>query len=276
MKEGTPTLEQQVLAVFEGKDLAVHTLNTYRRQMGHFVRYCREHHQCTTLAECRPYADEWLKSRSHLSRYTQALDVASLARLYSTTSADFYQSGKRSRDDLIRSRGRKSRDRFFSETRNRDFVDFCRATGLTRSELKALTGDQLKIEGDNVFIEMPCDGENCIRKVPVIGNTDVVVKMMQAAGSGRVFKKIFSAADIQSYRVDYARSLYQMHARDLETCLKSPFTGNVHSSGRGYDNSVYWLRGSHQGEWLDKQAMKMATDALGLRHFKSFAQSYLL
>ena len=140
----------------------------------------------------------------------------------------------------------------------------------------SLTGDQLRVEDGKAFIEMPCRRGQSTRRVPVIGNVGLIVKMMRAAGSGRVFGRVFTAADIQSYRVLAARALYAMHARDLETCQQSPFTGNVHSCGKGYSNCVYWLRGSRQGEWLDKQAMKVVTDALGLRHFKSFAQSYLL
>ena len=271
----TPALEQQVLEAFQGRDLAVHTINNYCRQAGYFVQYCQQYHQCTTLTECRPYADEWLMSRSHLSPYTQALDAVSLAKLYGGTSSDFYQAGGRDRDSITRSRKKSVRDRFFSEERNRDFVDFCRGTGLTRSELKALTGDQLRIEGCSVYIEMPSRGQNCTRKVPVIGNVDLIVRMMREAGTGRVFRKIFVAADIQSYRADYARAIYQMHARDFETCQTSPFTGNKHSSGRSYGNCVYWLRGSRQGQWLDKHAMKMATDTLGLKRFSSYAEHYL-
>ncbi|MBR7070422.1 MAG: hypothetical protein IKI30_08285 [Oxalobacter sp.] len=269
------SLDQQVRAVFEGMGLSGHTFNTYSTQANLFARYCHQQHRCTTLDQCRAYADEWLESRSHLSRYTQVLAVSALAKLYGESSADFVHPGRRSRDDIRRSRGRKVRDAFFSEERNPDFVDFCRGTGLTRSELESLTGDQLRIEGDQVYIEMPCRKGQCMRKVPVIGNVARIVEMMQAAGTGKVFKRIFVAADIQSYRADYARALYKMHARDLETCKKSPFTGNKHSSGQGYSDCVYWLRGSRKGEWLDKQAMKIATDALGLRHFKSFGENYL-
>ncbi|MBS7327574.1 MAG: site-specific integrase, partial [Oxalobacter sp.] len=195
--KGPPSLEEQVIDIIEGKGLAVHTVNTYCRQLRFFVRYCREHHQCTTLEACRPFADEWLMSRSHLSSFTLALDAASLARLYDTTISDFQVPGKRRRADITRSRKKSTRDRFFSEARNSGFVDFCRGTGLTRRELKGLKGDQLRIEGGNVYIEMPARHHNCVRKVPVIGNVDLIVKMMQKAGTGKVFRKIFVAADIQ-------------------------------------------------------------------------------
>ena len=99
--------------------------------------------------------------------------------------------------------------------------------------------------------------------------------MMRAAGKNKVFSRIFVAADIQGYRLEYARALYQMHARDYETCLKTPFKGDRHSSGKRYASSVYRLRGARQGEWLDRQAMQLVTDALGLHHFKLFAENYL-
>lgn len=253
----------------------VHTVNTYCQQACHFVRYCREHHQCTGLAQCRPHADEWLASRSHLSRYTLILDATVLARLYGEPNTHFIRPGKPRHAPRSRSREKRSRDRFFSEERNQDFVAFCRGTGLTRSELNALTGDQLRKRGGNAYIRMPARRGEGIRKVPVIGDVERIVKMMRVAGKNKVFSRIFVAADIQGYRLEYARALYQMHARDYETCLKTPFKGDRHSSGKRYASSVYRLRGARQGEWLDRQAMQLVTDALGLRHFKSFAENYL-
>ncbi len=269
------SLEEQVIAAFEGMRLALSTRHNYIRQAKHFVRYCQAYHGCTTLEGCRPYADEWLASRSHLSAFTQEFAATVLAKLYDCPRKDFIRFGGRNRENIKRSRGIRVRDRFFCEERHRDFVAFCRSTGLKRSELKALTGDQLRIEEGDTYIEMPGGGQPCNRKVPVIGEVGLVVAMMQAAGTGRVFRQVYTAADIQSYRADYAKALYRMHARDLETCKRTPFVGERHPSGHPYRDSVYNLHGAREGEWLDRQAMKLVTDALGLKHFRSFGENYL-
>lgn len=229
-----------------------------------------------TLAQCRDHANAWLASRSHLSCFTQELDATVLAKLYGCERRQFVHSAGRRREDIKRSRTKCVRDRFFSEDKHRDFVAFCRGTGLKRAELKVLTGNQLRVTADGAYIEMPFSWKEGIRMVPIIGAVDGIVRMMQQAGVGRVFQKVYTGADIQSYRADYARALYAMHARDLKTCQQAPFPGEGNRLACSYRNSVYIPRGVGKGKWLDRLAMGIVTEALGLRNAMSFARSYLI
>lgn len=258
------------------------TFNSYMKHCNYFTAYCKAEHGCRTLDECRQYVDEWLKSRSELSAYTQKLEASALAKLYGCSTRDFVKTATRNRDEITRSRGEKTRDAHFSEEKNRDFVDFCRGTGLRRQELEQLKGTALIYRDGKPHLRVT-DGTKGgrARICPVTGEVAKIEVMMQAAGSGKVFDKIPNGADVHSYRADYATAVYKANARDLETCKASPFWNPEHSNGKGkpkggYDrDSVYHMRGTHKGEWLDKQAMKIASEALGHNRISVVGEHYI-
>ena len=105
-----------------------------------------------TLEQARLYVDEYLQSRSHLSAYTQKLDALALAKVYGCKTTYFVATEVRHRADISRSRGEKVMDRNFSESRNKEFVDFCRSTGLRCSETSELRGTQLIQRNDKFYI----------------------------------------------------------------------------------------------------------------------------
>ena len=127
------------------------TYKAYQRHCIYFIRYCREKYGCKTLAQCRQYADEWLRLRideEKKSAYTIHLERAALCKLYGDTAADYISVPPRLRKNIVRSRRQAVRDAHFSEANHADFVEFCRSTGLRRAELRALTGDKL-VKGDD-------------------------------------------------------------------------------------------------------------------------------
>lgn len=255
----------------------IYSWSTYRNYMKHcnyFAAYCKEKHGCRTLQECRQYANEWLESRSHLSPSTLKLEVAALSKLYNTTSKDFIETAPRTRDKITRSRGEKVRDKHFSESRHQDFVDFCRATGCRRNELKNLTGDCLVYEAGKPFLRLTVGTKGGRpRTAPVIGeNAGKVVSMMQAAGSGLVFETVPGGADIHSYRADYATALYESLARDLKTCKADKFWNKERQK---WESCVCWCRGSQKGRWLDKKAMLAVSQALGHNRISIVAGHYI-
>lgn len=255
----------------------IYSWNTYRTYLKHanyFAKWCKEQHGCRTLAECRPYADEWLQSRAVLSAYTQKLEVSTLAKMYGCTSKDFVAVASRKRSDITRSRGEKIRDKNFSEERNSELVSFCRSTGLRRAELRALTGDKLRQdESGNYYIVVDSGSKGGrYREAPVIGNVDNVVRLMNAAGSGKVFSRIHNGADIHSYRADYATAIYKAHARKIEDI---PFDRVNAGSGFKYQSGVYCRRGDNKGSKLDKEAMLIASRALGHNRISVIGEHYL-
>ena len=244
----------------------IYSWDTYRSYLKHcnyFADYCRTEHGCRTLEECRPYAEEWVRRRidQGLSPYTVKLEVSALGKLYGEPGSNFGPSPSRHRAEITRSRGVAVRDKNFSETKNDRFVQFCRSTGLRRSELMALTGDKL-VKRDNQYYIHVTNGTKGGRErfAPVIGNVKNVVELMRAAGTGKVFQKIYSNADIHGYRSEYAVTVYQSHARDITTLSR---------------REIYYCRGDLKGVRYDRAAMAVTSQALGHNRISVIAGHYL-
>lgn len=238
----------------------IYSWSTYRAYMQHanyFAKYCKEIHRCRTLTDCRQYVDEWLASRANLSAYTQKLEASALAKLYDCKTTDFVQTGVRHRADITRSRGEKIRDSHFSETKNHEFVEFCRATGLRRSELMALRGSQGHFKDDKYYIRVKGKGGR-FRDALVLDNA--VIERIQAAGNNKVWDKIPNGADIHSYRAYYCTAIYNKFARQRE---------DIPQEDR------YCCRGDLAGTWYDKPAMLIASEMLGHNRISVIAGHYL-
>lgn len=240
----------------------IYSWNTYRTYLKHgcyFVKWAKAKYGCKTLEQARPYVDEYLQSRSHLSAYTQKLDASALGKVYGCSTKEFVATETRNRADISRSRGEKVRDRNFSESRNKEFVDFCRSTGLRRSEISELRGNQLVQRDDKFYIEVTGKGGRT-RLAPVIGDVKNVVDRMTFAGSEKVWSKVPNGADIHSYRSQYATKMYNSLARDRDQIPKG---------------DRYCCRGDLKGVWYDKQAMREVSNALGHDRISVIAGHYI-
>lgn len=241
----------------------IYSWNTYRSYLQHccqFVRYCRDNHHCKNLADCRQYVGEWMESRKDLSAYTQKLSASALCKLYGESLEELGISTKRAaRGEITRSRGTAKRDAHFSEQKNADFVEFCRSTGLRRSEITKLRGNQLLQEEGQWYIQTTGKGGR-FRIIPICGDVNLVVRKMQSAGTGKVWAKVPSCADIHSYRADYATRVYLSHARPIEEILQK---------------ERYICRKDKVGTIYDRQAMLIASQALGHNRIDVIGQHYL-
>ncbi len=244
----------------------IYSWETYRSYMKHcnyFTDYCKSEHGCRTLEDCRQYANEWLQCRidKNLSSYTLKLEVSALSKLYGCKSSDFIATPSRQRSKITRSRLDVKRDKNFSTAKNESFVRFCQSTGLRRGELRALTGDQLEQRDGKFFIRVDKGTKGGrIRYAPVVGDVQNVVNLMNRAGYGKVFVKKYSNADIHGFRSDYAKTVYQLHARDIKDVPRA---------------EVYHCRGDLKGVKYDKSAMLRASAALGHNRISVIAGNYL-
>lgn len=235
------------------------TYKTYLKHACYFVKWCKKNYGCKTLQECRQYAAEWIQTRSNLSAYTQKLEASALCKLYGCCLDDLHIQTKRaSRADITRSRGEASRDKHFSEDKNAALVAFCRATGLRRSELANLRGTQLINQNGNYYITVTGKGGRT-RNALVI-NPAAVVPLMTEAGKEKVFTYIHSAADIHSYRADYATTIYKMYARDVSSLPQ---------------NELYCCRKDKKGIIYDRAAMLKASQNLGHNRVSVVGEHYL-
>ena len=212
------------------------------------------------MEEAQQYVDVYLQKRidEKISPYTQKLEASALAKVYGCTTNDFIKTDVRHRSDITRSRGNKTRDKHFSEEKNREFVDFCKATGLRRAELQQLRANQLTYNDETKTFNLIVVGKGGrIRECPVL--SDAAVQRIQNA-EGLVWSKIPNGADIHAYRANYCTALYGLHARSKD---------NIPKEDR------YCCRGELKGIWYDKRAMEVATNALGHNRISVIAGHYI-
>lgn len=257
---GQSKYEDKKLDLTERKIYSWNTYRSYLQQCCQFVRYCRDNHHCKNLADCRQYVGEWMESRKDLSAYTQKLSASALCKLYGESLEELGITTKRAaRSEITRSRGTAKRDSHFSEEKNADFVEFCRSTGLRRSEITKLRGNQL-IERDGQYYICITGKGGRYREAPVCGNVELVIGKMQAAGTGKVWAKVPGNADIHSYRADYATRIYSSHARPIEELPRS---------------EKYICRKDKSGIVYDRKAMLEASKALGHNRISVVGEHYL-
>lgn len=239
------------------------TFKSYMKHCNYFAKWCKENYNCKTLEECRPYADEWLKTRFNLSAYTVKLEVSALAKLYGCSINDFVATPSRHREDIRRSRGITEQDKHFSVENNKDLVEFCRSTGLRRAELQALRGNKLEYNTETgkyyIIVDSGSKGGKP-REALVCGNIDLVVKLMQQAGDNKVFGKVQKNVDIHSFRADYAVRVYKLYAREIKDVP---------------EKERYYCRKDLKGQVYDKSAMLCASRALGHNRIDVIAGHYL-
>lgn len=236
------------------------TFQDYQKHACYFVKWCKKNYQCKTLDECRPYANEWLTTRLVLSPHTQKLEACTLAKIFDCTTEDFIKTAIRHRVGITRSRKSAKRDKNFSETKNKEFIEFCKATGLRKKELKCLRGAQLVFRNGIYYIAVTSGAKGGrYRESPIISNVDAIVTRMKEAGNGKVWSYV-PDMDVHSYRSDYCTEIYTTLARPLE---KIP------------TNERYHCRSDLKGVCYDKRAMLITSRCLGHNRINIIAEHYI-
>ena len=310
--------ESKKAAVADGtadeKIFSFSTYKSYWKHIKYFLQYIQTHHpECTTLRAAKKYVNEWLQSRvdQGLSAWTVQLEAKALGKLYNIKPDDeeYFFPPKRKRTDIKRSRGDCVRDQHFSVTNNHELIKFCQSTGLRRSELENLRGEDLmtrgqieaeisRIEalpkanqtpGDEAELKMLLDtrlfeGEYFIRVrngkggrkrvSPIIGKIiqRIVERMEDTPPKDKVWQYVSSNADIHSYRADYATAIYKAYARPID---EIPYDKITQGTGRKYQSEVYACRKDESGKKLDKAAMLICSKALGHNRISVVADYYI-
>ncbi|MDO0823503.1 site-specific integrase [Desulfosporosinus nitroreducens] len=120
-----------------------------------FLKWAREEHGEKWLAGAEQYAHEYLRQRvdQNHSAWTLQQERAALRKIYQNQDlAKDVQLPERRKMDIARSRGPKPSDVNFSESKNQGLVDFSKATGLRRMELKALKIEQVQVKPDGTVV----------------------------------------------------------------------------------------------------------------------------
>ena len=300
---------------YKDKIFSFNTYQTYYKHCKYFIDYVKTHHpEANTLKKARPYVNEWLQSRvdKGLSAWTVQTEAKALGKLYgiSQDDKDYFTPPTRHRSDITRSRGERVRDRHFSESNNRELINFCRGIGARREGLSKLCGRDLVTKDQiNKTVEKYIEkakkerlSENELKNLkilkdaqlfskteyfvflrekggrsrisPIIGahQQEIVERIRNTPQDDKVWKHVSSNADIHGYRSDYSNAIYNMYARPIETI---PYDRINRGTGRRFQSEVYYCRKDEKGRKLDKKAMLMASKALGHNRLDIVASNYL-
>lgn len=259
------------------------TAHIYNRECQKFAHYVAEHSpqgRYTSLEDAKSYAKDYIERENadmSKSAYTVKLERSALAKLYGIDSRELGQVRERAREDITRSRERtvisektgkviknqSTRSGRFSEKNHPDEVKWARGTGMRRSEMEQVRGDQLHQRADGSFY-FKMDGTQCKggreREIPVRGDVERIKELCNKAGHDRVFDEVPAHMDVHHYRSEYANILYRELARERDAIPKS---------------DRYCCRNDLKGIWYDKAAMREVSEALGHSRISVIAEHYL-
>ena len=245
------------------KIYSLSTMDNYKEVCLDFANWARDTHGCKTLEAARPYTGEYLQQRMDggLSAYTVRRDAAGIAKLYQCQTTDLGVTlPTRHRADVTQHRGNKSAGHF-SETKNRELVDLCKATGLRRHEVAALRpSDVTQNSAGQTIVHVQQGKGGKTRDVVALNDRPFqIAQAAQAAGQERVIEHIPNRAPIHEYRAEFAQTMYNQLARDPATLPSS---------------EEYRCRRDMAGTVFDKAAMGAVSAALGHNRL-SVMTSYL-
>lgn len=304
----------KVYGTTDDKIYSFSTYKTYFKHAKYFVTYVQKNHpEVRNLKDARKYVPEWLQSRvdAGLSAWTVQTEAKALGKLFGIgpDDKDYFAPPQRHRGDIKRSRCDVARDAHFSVEKNKDFVEFCRGTGLRRREVSELQRDSyvsrkalqqrlnrimqagetappaellnkkmiedalsFKDVQDFVYVRNGKGGRS--RIAPIIGeNADSIVARIKATkADAKVWEYVAPGADIHSYRGEYATNMYKRYARKIEDI---PTGVRFNQDGQVLPSDLYICRKDRAGLKLDRRAMLLCSKALGHNRVSVVADNYL-
>ena len=244
-RAGNVKFGQPVDGIFSYK-----TMKVYLDEAVRFVNWIRENYkEVKTLEEAKKYVREYLElgKRKNYSAWTLKLQRSALRKAFRDPElAKEIELPIRKKTDIVRSRRNAIRDKHFSKSRNKDLIDFARATGLRRSELsKVRVQDVFKMD-EKLYVAIKGKGGR-YREAPILEKyTERVQEIINKKDNNeKVFKKIHSCMDIHGYRREYAQELYKE------------------------------LTGKDYSEYKDKEAVMRVSEALGHSRIDVVTRHYL-
>lgn len=244
------------------KIYSINTMHQYKRIGEKFANFVKEQNpNIKRVPQCKKYVNAFLQDaiEQGLSPWTQQSYRSALTKLFGEDYCTI-QLQKKERSKINRSRFDVPNARHFSEKNNSELINFCRHTGLRRSELERLTPEQLTIIDGDYYLTVKGKGGK-IRHAKILNNDRATIDRIQSTPLGEpVWGSVHSAANIHGYRGDYAKALYESVARDTATL----------SSGE-----IYHCRKDMTGRSFDKKAMRVVSQNMGHNRIDVIAQSYL-
>lgn len=258
----------------------IHSIKTreiYEEHCAHFVEWCIQEkniNKYASLSKIEDLTKEYLKEREEkgLSLYTLKAERAALAKLYGH-EIDYKFKEARTIDKITRSRNECKKDKRFSFEKNIDLVNVCRGTGGRRDDIARLTPSRFfEDRNGNLWVRFEESKGGRDRISPVLPRYQEQIKeiIKNKEPNERLFEKIHDAADIHSFRRDYAKELYEL-VRDNPEKQEQYKEKYPEREQKGYD--TYFARGSDfKGK---KDDIYIVSEALGHNRLSVTVNHYL-
>jgi integrase len=244
-KKERRTSGEHVWTFSTGKIHSFVTRDCYQRHILHFINWAREAHEIKRLDHLDERADELATAylTDHIavgrSPYTIQAERAALRMFFSDRDlAAAIQLPPRRREQITRSRGPAKHDKHFQPKNWQLQIDFLKACGLRRSELRDLLVREIfKDElGQLVVYVRNGKGGRQRRAVVIPGHEQLVLSAIQdRLPDAHVFEHLAKHMDIHSYRREYAQTLYRHYAPDREL---PPATGRLKRQDYNWDAAL--------------------------------------
>ena len=262
----------------------IHSINTrkiYEEHCNHFIEYCIKEkgvNKYASLNKVEKYAKDYLQYREEqgLSLYTLKAEKAALGKLYSH-EIDYKFQQSRTIDKITRSRTVENQmDKHFSEERNKDLVNVARGTGGRREDVAKLTPQNFFTDSKgNLWVSFEQSKGGRDRVAPVLPQYQKEIEkfIAQKDRNEKLFDKVHSAADIHSYRREYAQNLYNLIKEDKE--LQKQYAQQYPPREQsGYD--TYYARGDKETRFSGlKDNIYIVSEALGHNRLSVTVNHYL-
>lgn len=267
------------------------TMKNYKQYARQFAKFVYEQNQnCRHMKQAKKYIDPFLQSLidSDKSPYTISSYKASLTKIYGQ-GCSTVEVPVRERKNITKNKGEKWLGHF-DPIKNKKLVDFCKASGLRRSEIEDLTYDDLTgvylgeyFEGimtpkafEKGYYSKGITAEDLVPAIKVnqgkggkqryalflngklFRELCEEVKANPQLKTQKIFGKVPKYTPCHQYRKEYAQSLYCELERD-----------SVPS------NEVYQCRKDKLGTSYDRRAMKMVSRSMGHNRICVIAEHYL-
>jgi hypothetical protein len=228
---------ESTFAFTDGKIHAFETRNNYQKVMMRFINWSRDHYGVNRIEGLRERADELASTylSDHIvqgySAWTLQTERSALRSFFQNRDlASNVTLPQRKRENIIRSRLPAVRDRHFQPRNWLQLINFCKACGLRREELRDLyVRDVYHRKRDGQLIVYVTKGKGGKdREVPVFPGRELsVLEIIEGREPDEhVFNRIPSNMDIHAVRRQFAQELYEhLSGRPLpplEGRLKSP------------------------------------------------------
>jgi integrase len=220
---------QKTWAFSTGKIHSYKTRQTYQEHAINFVRWARDAYGLKRLElideRVGELSAEFLQARLDEGKSASTLFTirAALRLVFDNRRLmNEVQLPQRKMSSITRSRGPKAHDKHFNPGNWPTLVNFLKATGLRRDEIKMVRAEdilerepdpQSKYYGMTVVKVWNGKGGK-VRTVPVLaGHEQAVLSMKEGlADEDQIFPRIPKHLDVHSYRREYAQALYLYHA----------------------------------------------------------------